>query len=129
MALRDAIYSRLSNYSALTSLVSTRIYAKEITQDTAKPCVYFEVNGVERISAIDADSGTCDAQIRVISIGATLASAVAVSTQVRAALQRYNGTVSSTDIIDIMLDDEFDEYDSNIDESNVELLFTVSYRE
>ncbi len=129
MALRDAIYSRLSNYSALTSLVSTRIYSKEITQDTAKPCVYFEVNGIERVSAINGDSGMCEAQCRVISIASTLSGAVAVATQVQAALQRYTGTVSSTDIRNIMIENEFDSYDSDLDESNVEQYFTVSYIE
>lgn len=129
MALRDAIYSRLSNFSALTSLVSTRIYSKEITQDTNKPCVYFEVLSIERITAINGDSGMCEAQLRVISIGSTLSIAVAVSTQVQAALQRYSGTISSTDIRDISIDGESDSYEADLDESNVEQYFTVSYIE
>ena len=129
MALRDAIYSRLSNYSGLTSLVSTRIYSKEITQDTTKPCVYFEITGIERISAINGDSGMCDAQCRVISVATTLAGAVAVADQVRAALQRYSGTVSSTDIRNVFIENEFDSYESDLDESNIEQFFTVSYIE
>lgn len=129
MALRDAIYSRLSNYTDLTDLVSTRIYSKEITQDTTKPCVYFEITGVERISAINGDSGMCNAQCRVISIASTLSGAVAVADEVRAALQRYSGTVSSTDIRDILIENEFDSYESDLDESNVEQFFTVSYIE
>lgn len=129
MALRDAIYSRLSGYSNLTSLVSTRIYSKEITQDTTKPCVYFEIIGIERISAMNGDSGMCDAQCRVISVASTLAGAVAVADQVRAALQRFSGTVSSTDIRNIMVDNEFDSYNSDLDESNIEQYFIVSYIE
>jgi len=129
MAIRAAIYSRLSGYSGLTSLVSTRISTKEITQKTVKPCVYFEFTGIDRVSTIDGDSGMCNAQVRIISVAENTAAALEIADQVRAALQRYSGTISGTDIRDIFIENEYDEYESDTDESNIEQFFTIGYIE
>ena len=129
MSVRNAVYSRLSTYAGLISLVSTRIYTKQVPQEPTYPCVFYEVISMERVSALDGDSGTVDAEIRTISMGSTLDSAQQVADQVRAALQRWSGVESGVTIINVLISSEADYYNDSELISHVEQTYTIAHKE
>ncbi len=57
------------------------------------------------------------------------ASARAVGDQVRAALQRYRGTLGGTEILDSFLDDERHLYDGDLQLFQVSMDFLIWHRE
>lgn len=129
MTIRNAIYSRLNGFAGLTALISGPVYSKQVSQDSVRPLVFFEVTGTERISAINGDSGTVIRTIRVISEALTLDAALDVSEQVRAALQRWSGVEDGITIMDTFINDESDSFDDDLNVSYIEQFFTIQHRE
>jgi len=129
MSVRDAVYSRLSTHAGLTALTSTRIYTQQVPQNPTYPCVFYEVTGMERISAVNGDSGTLDTEIRTISMASTLSDCQDVADQVRAALQRWSGTEATVTIIDTFINSEADYYDDDEQISHIEQTFSIAHKE
>jgi hypothetical protein len=114
MAIEDALYTRLQAVSAVTNLVSTRVYpAKTENQNPTSPYVTYEVLRTERKSAMSADTGDVRSELRLhvwaqdTSSAAGFDTCKSVALQIRGALQRYRGTVASTTVQDMFIVDEF----------------------
>ncbi len=113
MSAHEAIYSRLSNYSALTALVSTRIYRLVMPQGTSYPCVTFSLVTDSPHHAMGSDAGVKNPRFQVDVWATTTASLDSVATQIKAAIQDYSGTVESVVIQRIYLEDETDIVDAD----------------
>lgn len=97
MQLGEALYSRLSGYSALSALVSTRIYPDLAPAGAALPYVAYA-----QITEIPTRAGGGDASltasvIQVTVWGSTPGSRDTVAAQVLGALRSYSGTITSGD--------------------------------
>ena len=107
-AIEDAIYTRLSGFSGLTALTSTRIYPGElppnvnIDEDFPDSVVYFPVSG-ERISAMGSDTGLVRERFQFDGWSRTYDGANAIREQLRLALQRWRGTVATVVIQDTFI--------------------------
>ena len=116
--LEAALYTRLSGYAGLTALVGTRIYPNIAPQSVQSPFVTYSRISTTRESAMGADTGLVHVRVQVDCWAAAgpnddgYADVKAVAAQVRAALQRYDATVGSVVIQDIMLDSEQDLFDA-----------------
>ena len=115
MAIEEALYSRLTNFAGLTDLISTRVFqVKKEFGNPAFPYLIFERINSERHSAMTADTGDVTVEWRFhawakdASAKAGSKSASDVITQVRAALQRFSGTVAGTEIKASFVVNEFD---------------------
>jgi len=80
-------YNILSNYSALTALVSTRINPLRIPQESAFPAISYNLVSVIASPTNTSHSRTDFARVQVNSFGITFASATAVAEKVRAAFE------------------------------------------
>lgn len=101
MALEQALFARLSGYSGLTSLTSTRIYFMEAAAKPTAPYVVFEVDDDEEQGhAMGVDVAPRRAFCRFYCFGATSDAARAVADQLVAALRRYTGTHGDVTIQD-----------------------------
>lgn len=80
-------YNILSNYSALTALVSTRINPLRIPQESAFPAISYNLVSVIASPTNTSHSRTDFARVQVNSFGNTFASATAVAEKVRAAFE------------------------------------------
>lgn len=135
-AVGKALYGRMSAHAGLAALVVDRIYPKERPQGSAVPAVtYHQITG-PRVSAMGSDPGIVQALYQVscwaseASTRSAYENAQNVVTQVRAALQRFRGTVNGVEILDCFLEDEGDLVDE--DDRTVEgirLDFRISARE
>lgn len=108
MGINVAIYSRLSNYTDLTDLVSTRIYRLQAPHTTSFPYVTFGRVANEIIHAMGSDPGLEGPSFQVDVWAENTNSMENVSTEVKAALQDYSGTVSGIVIQRIFFDNEID---------------------
>lgn len=110
--IENAIFQRLSGFSALTALIggtSPRITPELMTQDTAYPAITYQFVSGQRETAMGVDPGVVSTRLVVDSWVDTYAAARDVKEQVRACLQRFRGTLDSTVILDIFIEDDRDE--------------------
>jgi hypothetical protein len=80
-------YNILSNYSALTALVSTRINPLRIPQESAFPAISYNLVSIVGNPTNTSHSRTDFARVQVNSFGTTFASATEVAEKVRAAFE------------------------------------------
>lgn len=108
MSLESELLTRLAGYSALTAIVSTRIYNTLLPEDVAFPAVVFQRISTSRTSAFGADTGDIQARVQVdiYADRARQSDTTSVGAQVRGALQRYKGG----NIQDIRIEDERHDY-------------------
>jgi hypothetical protein len=81
------VYNILSNNSALTALVSSRINPIRIPQESAFPAIAYNLVSVIASPTNTSHSRTDFARVQVSSFGTTFASATAVAAAVRTALE------------------------------------------
>lgn len=128
MPIEATIYTRLSGFAGLTAHVGNRIYPNLAPQGVTLPYIVFRRVSSQRYSAMGVDTG--DARSRVqVDIFAAMAgghkTVTDIAAQVRAALQRYNGS----DIQDVYLLDEADFFEEDPELHHRALDFDVFYTE
>lgn len=127
--LEAALYTRLAAYGGLTALTSTRIYPLIIPQDPTYPCLTYQRIDGPRESALNSDMGLPHPRIQIDSWGKTYASAKAVATQVRGALQRWSDSGASPAVLDCLLETDEDGYESETNIFRVRQDWVIWHRE
>lgn len=111
--IEDALYARLIAVSAVTSLVSTRIYPikKDTGASAVWPFVTYSTVLSNRSRAMVADNGYVESSIRfhIWTKGASaFSSGGSISAAIRGALERWSGTSAAVVVDHVFLDGEFD---------------------
>ena len=109
--LETVIFTQLST---LVTLASTRIYPLILPQNPTLPAVTYQRIDGPRESALSAEMGLAHPRIQVDSWGKTYASAKAVATQVRGALQRWSSEATDPVVLDCLLESDEDGYESDV---------------
>lgn len=107
--IEETLYTRLSTYANLTSLVSTRIYPNIAPQESTLPIVVYRTVSSVRETAMGSDPGIVETRVQLSCFGTTYSSAKNVAKQVRLATQRWSGT----GVFDTFIDSEVDLYEPN----------------
>jgi len=127
--LEAVIFTRLSTYAGLIALTSTRIYPIILPQNPTLPAVTYQRTDGPRESALGAEMGLAHPGIQIDSWGKTYASAKAVATQARAALQRWSSEATDPVVLDCLLESDGDEYEPGANIYHVRQDWTVWHRE
>jgi len=131
--IEEAIYTRLSGFSALTTLLGgspgTGIYPQIVPQNATYPCVVFQRISGERVSAMGSDSGLARLRLQVSSYADTYSDAKTVAEQVRTALQRHRATIGAVVVQDIYIEGEVDIYEPDTKKHRVSQDYDVAYEE
>lgn len=129
--IEDAIYTQLSGYAGLTALVGVRIYPTgNVDSKVAKPYVAYERISTVRMSNMGSDSGLVNARFQFTAWATTSQNdASSIVTQLRGALQRWRGTVSSVVIQDTFIENELVRYDPETKLKGASLDALIWYRE
>lgn len=128
--IEEALVTRLAAVSAVTTLVGSRVYPLRAPEGVAQPfLVYQRVAAPPRETAFGTDPGIARPRFQLVAWATSYATAKAVATAVRQALQRYRGTVGGVEILDI-----FVEFDEDLHDDEVHLFgaltdFSVIHRE
>jgi hypothetical protein len=129
--LADAIFHRLDNFSGLSSLVTSRIYRGMAPANPTKPFVVYQHISGSRFQSIGGPVGMAQPRIQIDCYDDTLDGAHAVATQIRFALDGYEGTNASVEITGSTLLTDFDLIEEGITPAlrRVTMDFLISHRE
>lgn len=108
MSIDAALYARLSGYTGLTDLISTRIYPNEAFQDATYPYIVYEREGTERAQHLRGDSGLLTTDFQITSYAETKSALLAINAQVVAALHGYIGTSATVTVEYAQVTNEYD---------------------
>ena len=129
MPIESALYSRLTGYSSLATLVSTRIYPNAIPQNATFPAIAYQVISTDRNYRHAGQSNNALPRIQITVEAASYSSVVAVCAAVRAALSGYKGTVGTVVIGGIFLETEYDGYNLDTDTTVRRQDYTIEWKE
>jgi len=126
MSLETDLYSYLSTYASLTSLISTRIYPSKAPQEVASPYCVFRKDGNERMYSHQGFSGLSKPSIEVNCYAETYLQAKAVADQVTAAMEAWPGVNAS--VQSVFQEDEQDlTFEDSTELHHILLEFSVMY--
>ena len=131
MDVEAALRTYLLTKTALTALISTRIFPDDISDGAALPCVvYLKVSDIPNYTH-DGVSKLRSPTIQFSAYAATKSAARAISKQIKTALCDYKGTLSGVNIQYIKLINELSSLETlTIGKAYVEdLEFEVYYEE
>lgn len=111
MAVEDAIKSRASGHAGLSALIEERFHPVAAPQDVVYPAVVYQRISSVPESAMTADTNVTRDRFQFMVLAQSYESAVAVALQVKAAIQRWQGTESGVVIEDSYLFNDIDLYD------------------
>jgi hypothetical protein len=106
--VEPAFRTLLVNASAVTALVSDRIYHQHKPQDAPSPCIVLTRVSTRYIRAIDGKVLSTSGRMQVDSFGPSIPVAKQLAEVVRGALDKFVGTVAGTTFHWITADDERD---------------------
>lgn len=111
--IHEALFSILSTFSGLTSLVDTRIYPATAPQETGKPYVVYQQISGDHVESHQGSSGLSMPRYQLDSYAETYNEAKAVGKQIRLAIHGYNSTspVAGTIIHAILAESDRDGFD------------------
>ncbi len=126
--IENGLYDRLSNYAGLTALVGARVYASHLPQNTTFPCsAYRKINSTPR-SLLATDSTVYDSEFDIGCFAKTYDAANDVAEQVVGALQRYSGTNNGVVVMDCMIKDVSNDYETDLEIYEVTVSITITHR-
>jgi hypothetical protein len=111
MSIESGIYSRLTTDSAIAAIVSTRVYPGRIPQNSAMPCLTYQMISGPRDYTHDGATKRVDSRWQITVHAATYLAAAALSKLVRLRLSGVTGTWDGTMVTGCLLLDEGDIYD------------------
>lgn len=132
MILEEALYHRLANFSGLASLVSTRIYPMRLPPAAVFPAVtYQRVSGV-RVQSLGGPTGLAAPRFQISVWASSYSSAKAVATQVRLALDGFQGNMGASPYINvsgITLENDLEMIDPDTQLFHIPSDFTIWHQE
>lgn len=127
--IEDVIYSRLQATSAVTDLVSTRVYPIRRPADAPLPLVVYERLSEVPALAMNSDPGNITARFRFSCQADTPENARTLAAKVKSALGYYMDSSSNPVVDGILPDTTSSQYDFGADLFAVEKDFFISYKE
>lgn len=115
MEIEEALRTYLLTKTALTALVSTRIFPDDISDGAALPCVVYQKISDVKLHTHDGQNKLEKPMMQYTAKAATKASAKAISKQLKLALCDYKGTLSGITIQYVTLDNELSSLEVNAD--------------
>ncbi len=98
MIVGKAIYNILSNTTAVTDIVSTKIYPEIAPQNESQPYIVYSVVSNNPTDTKEDNGNVDEASIEVYCFNTKYTTAIDLGVAVRAALERRNGTFGGVKI-------------------------------
>ena len=132
MIVEEALYHRLANFAGLAALVSTRIYPMRLPPAVTLPAVtYQRVSGV-RVQSLGGPTGLASPRFQISVWASTYSAAKAVATQIRYALDGFQGNMGASPFINvggITLENELELIDPDTQLFHIPSDFTIWHAE
>ncbi len=128
MSINRAIYSRLSTFVGLSTLVSARIYPMTAPQDVLMPYVTYQRISTVKIGLLSSDTDISEPRYQIDVYANTHLSCRDVADQIILAMQRWQGVESSVTILDVTIENDSDNYDNELKSYNSSVDVIISHR-
>ena len=109
MSVSKHIYKKLWNTSNIQSVVDTRIYPDVAPQGTDFPCLVYSKTSIEPNDTKSGASTNDRINIQLDVYGTTYQQTETIGARVRAALDRYSGTLESITFQQVVFIDDSNE--------------------
>lgn len=127
--IEDVIYSRLQATSAVTDLVSTRVYPVRRPADASLPLIVFERMSELVPLAMVADPGNVISRFRFSCQADTPENARTLAAKVKASIGYYADSTTTPVVDGCWPESGHEEFDLAADLFTVEKDFSIAYRE
>ena len=129
--LEAGLFSRLSNFAGLSSLVSSRIYRGMAPQKPTLPFVVMQRIDGPRMQSLGGPIGIAQPRMQFDAYATTLDGAYAVATQIRYALDGYRATVATVVVHGSTMQTESDSIEEGIEPGlrRVSMDFLITHAE
>jgi|TARA_R110001632_G_scaffold204899_1_gene328456 hypothetical protein len=107
-----AIYSILTTDSAVSAIVSSRVYPQIAAQGAAFPFVVYVINDITPSDTKSGVSTLDEVRYEILAISENYAEAADLNEKIRTALDRYTGTVAEVVIDSIQFTELETDYDT-----------------
>lgn len=113
MSTGKMIYGVLSTNTAVSALVSTRIYPLTAPDKTASPYIVYEVMTGNSTQRAQSSGNLAREEILISAYAETYKGATDLASAIADALDRLHGTYSGVDVRDFVSSSYFDAYDND----------------
>jgi hypothetical protein len=127
--IEDVIYSRLQATSAVTDLVSTRVYPVRRPADASLPLIVFERMSELIPLAMVSDPGNVISRFRFSCQASTPENARTLAAKVKASIGYYADSTTTPVVDGCWPESGFEEFDLAADLFSYEADFSIAYRE
>lgn len=127
--LEAALFTRLTTHAGLAAIIGTRAYPVLLPQNPTLPAVVYQRISTRRPHAGGVDTGVAIPRFQVTGWATTALGAKDLKEQMRAALQRWRGTVAGILVMDTFLEGELDRYDDDAKLFGEQLDVFIPHRE
>lgn len=100
------LYSFLTGKSAITSLISTRVYPQMLPQNAILPAITYHCYGVDSTYYTTGAANWAEGRWQIDIWANTLVSVTAIGEAVRNALQGYSGSIGSATVHVVILENQ-----------------------
>ena len=107
-----AIYTILTTDSAVSAIVSSRVYPQIAAQGAAFPFVVYVINDITPSDTKSGVSTLDEVRYEILAISENYAEAADLNEKIRTALDRYTGTVAAVVIDSIQFTELETDYDT-----------------
>lgn len=107
-----AIYSILTTDSAVSAIVSSRVYPQIAAQGAAFPFVVYVINDITPSDTKSGVSTLDEVRYEILAISENYAEAADLNEKIRTALDRYTGTVAGVVMNSIQFTELETDYDT-----------------
>jgi hypothetical protein len=112
VGIESGIITRLNAVTAVTTLVSNRIYADTLPDGTTHPAIIYQMVSDVPYELLIADTDLYKARVQFTIISDTKTETISIANALKTALKRFSGTASDITIRDCRLENQYDlQYD------------------
>lgn len=112
--IEDALYSKLSGDSSISSIVGTRIYPVKMPDDPTFPVITYQRISSIREPTMSGRSEYCDCIFQIDSWSLSYDTTKQLAESIFLLLEGFKGVVSSVDIQAILTQNEIDLYEDDV---------------
>lgn len=119
----------MTGRSAISTLISARLHPARLPNDTTYPASVYTRIGGERLHAMGGPVGTGKPVLQLDHFAQTYSEAKSVATAFRQELDGFTGTMGSTAVDCVWIDDEEDIYEEAVKLYRVRQTYTLWHTE
>jgi hypothetical protein len=108
MTMLTDLVQKLNTFTAVTTLVSTRVYPEPLPQAPTLPALTYNQVSAVRVRDLTGPAGKSRHRVSISCWATTYAGARALADAVRQSIDGFQGTWQDTQVGSVTLDNEFD---------------------